>query len=134
VWSLKLIYGRNFGERVNIVMYDCEISLLARFSKMTARVRIFSYCKESLEDGQEQCPPGELFLVRTRGKAGVSWSWGRCRILAPTPSDAKMGPRSTGCIGAEQTRLVRNWFSMWNSHVVEALQGLTLFGTSVFSH
>jgi hypothetical protein len=47
VWSLKLIYGRNFGETANIVMYDREISLLARFSKMTAHVRIFNYCKDS---------------------------------------------------------------------------------------
>src|ERR1700722_9084135 len=41
VQSLKLVYGKNFGERVNIVMYDCEISLLARFSKMTAHVPNF---------------------------------------------------------------------------------------------
>jgi hypothetical protein len=38
-----------------------------------------------------------------------------------------------GCIAAGQTRLVRNWFNMWNSHVVEVLQRLTLFGTPVFS-
>lgn len=41
VWSLKLIYGRNFGEMVNMVMYDREISLLACFSKMTAHVPNF---------------------------------------------------------------------------------------------
>jgi hypothetical protein len=33
------------GEMVNIVMYNREINLLARFSKMTAQN--FNYCKDS---------------------------------------------------------------------------------------
>jgi hypothetical protein len=44
------------GERVNIVMYDREINLLARFSN-------FNYCKARRKTDQEQCPLGELFLV-----------------------------------------------------------------------
>ena len=102
VWSLKLIYGRTFGETANIVMYDREISLLARFSKMTAHVRIFSYCKGLVE---------ELFLGGARGKAESRGLAGKARILAPTPKRqalAKMGARrrSTVASPAGQTRLV----------------------------
>ena len=124
MWSLKLIYGRTFGETANIVMYDREISLLARFSKMTGHVRIFSYCKGLVE---------ELFLGGAKRQGRVSWSCGKSPDLGSNaqttgPSQnggQETGGRSTVASPAGQTRLVpvvRNWFNMWNGHVAEVLQ------------
>jgi hypothetical protein len=56
-----------------------------------------------------------------------------------TKGSSKSGPRddgSTGCIAAGRTRpgfpVVVTGLTMWNSHVVEVLQRLTLFGMPVF--
>jgi hypothetical protein len=125
------------GERVNIVMYDREISLLARFSKMTVRVPNFNYCKARRKTGQEQCPASDLFLVgqwarrSLVGENRVFW------LRRPNKGPSTVGHETTidGCITRRADSpgsCRRNWFNMWNSHVVEVLQRMTLFGTPVF--
>src|SRR5947209_11586257 len=87
VWTLKLTCGRNPGERVNILMYDREITLLARFSKMTARVPNFNYCKDSSKTAQRNARLSEAIFGGARGKAESRGSWGEAWTLAPTPNN-----------------------------------------------
>lgn len=126
------------GERVNIVMYDREISLLARFSKMTARVPNFNYCKDSSKRQAKSNARLVTYFWWGNGQGGVSWEkTGSFGSDAPTKVLAQWATRrrSTGCITRRADSpgsCRRNWFNMWNSHVVEVLQRLTLFGTPVF--
>ena len=123
------------GERVNIVMYDREISLLARFSKMTARVPNFNYCKDSSKrQAKSNARLVTYFWWARRSLVGenrVFW------LRRPNKGPSTVGHETTidGCITRRADSpgsCRRNWFNMWNSHVVEVLQRLTLFGTPVF--
>lgn len=100
------------GERVNIVMYDREISLLARFSKMTARVPNFNYCKARRKTGQEQCPLGELFLVGQLARRSLVVFWGRkpgLLLRRPTTKVlAQWATRRRSTVASPQGRLT--WF------------------------
>jgi hypothetical protein len=73
--------------------------------------------------------------AESRGLGGENRVFGLRRPNDKGPSIVGHETTIDGCITRRADSpgsCRRNWFNMWNSHVVEVLQRLTLFGTPVF--